>query len=349
MDLHPASESNDAASTVATDPLQKHPVHYSGVLVILKVEETLFRVEKSLLCQFDVFRDMFESASAHLEDKEEGTTDENPIILQGLTAIEMESLLQVINTRWFKGEPPVNPAQWKAVVRLATMWEHEQLRQFAIDKIDELDISCIELFDLGMKCRVEKWLKPALVEMCLRPSPLDLEEAERLGTRFFVELSKIREKCLTTFSTNASCPSCGRNYTGSYTGFRSSRKGRSMIQSVAICNCYPGRPSNKSAMAENMVQSLIDSGLRPLLEDTRSQNPAGKQSGRHSIFYSGSYTTFQVGRTLFRTEEAVLRQFRGLADILDSTSFNEESTEILLLKDVTELEMAATLDVLEAR
>ncbi|KAG8943589.1 hypothetical protein FRC03_002430 [Tulasnella sp. 419] len=251
--------------------MRKHPIHYSDVLVILKVEDTLFRVDKSLLCQFDIFRDMFEGASAHLQDQEEGSTDENPIILQGLTSGEMESLLDVINAR---GVPKVDPQEWKNVIRLATMWEHEQLRQFAIDQIDQLALPSIELFDLGMKCRVEKWLKPALVEMCLRSSPLGLEEAGRLGTQFFVELTKIREKCLIppqcsncgkTFGDN--CPNCGKANNPYYRthGPFGSSTGAFLGGSVPYCSCVSDWAQLKQLVAQNMVQSLIDSGLWPLL------------------------------------------------------------------------------------
>ncbi|KAG8921816.1 hypothetical protein FRC02_012338 [Tulasnella sp. 418] len=281
MDGYPSSEVNDAALAIATCAIQKHPVHYKDVLVILKVEETLFRAEKSLLCQFDIFRDMFESASAHLKDREEGTTDENPIVLQGLTAVEMESLLH--------GVPEVDPQQWKAVVRLATMWEHEQLRQFAIGKIDELNMSSIELFDIGTKSRVGKWLKPALVEMCLRPSPLGLDEGKRLGIRFFVELTKIREKCLTTTRIGSCCPACNRTYKGSCSSCGNTYDHRNCRRngggfsyygpprhiSSNYCNCDNDMDLQKREIANNMVQILIDSGLPPLLEDTSGRVSGG--------------------------------------------------------------------------
>ncbi|KAG8943065.1 hypothetical protein FRC03_002682 [Tulasnella sp. 419] len=284
---------NNVVST-ASDVIRKHPIHYLDDLVILKIEETLFRVEKSLLCQFDAFRVMFESASEYLKDIDEGSTDKNPIILQGLTAVEMESLLRVINARWLKGVPEVDPQQWKAVIHLATMWEHEQLRQFAIDKIDELGLSSIELLALGTKCRVGKWLKPALVEMYLRPSPLGLDEAERLGISFFVELTKIREGCLTISSINSSCRTCGREYKGNRrsssgdvhwpVGWGLSSPAHKRLRETRYCCCKNGWDPRKEATAQNMVQSLIDSGLQPFLEDAKSRNPGTFQHQLHTPY-----------------------------------------------------------------
>ncbi|KAG8943066.1 hypothetical protein FRC03_002683 [Tulasnella sp. 419] len=53
----------------------------------------------------------------------------------------------------------------------------------------------------------------------------------------------------------------------------------------------------------------------------------------------------QVEQTLFRTQELVLRRFRGLAGLLRG----KDPNEVHILEGVTESEMAATLDILEAR
>ncbi|KAG8921817.1 hypothetical protein FRC02_012339 [Tulasnella sp. 418] len=72
-------------------------------------------------------------------------------------------------------------------------------------------------------------------------------------------------------------------------------------------------------------------------------------SGRHSIYYAGSYISYQVERTIFRAEEATLRQFQGLAEVLDREDAGKISDKIIMLDGVNETEMVATMDLLEAR
>ncbi|KAG8943471.1 hypothetical protein FRC03_002472 [Tulasnella sp. 419] len=344
----------------------KHATHYRSSHTIFKVEETLFRVDKSVLCQFDTFREMFEGAGAHVKDSDEGGSDDKPIVLQGVTAFEMESLLYVIEARWIKNPPEVSADQWKAALHLATMWEYEQLRQFAIEKIDGLKLPNIEMLGLAVKCRVEKWLSPASVDLCLRADPLTYEEGEVLGFRYLTALSKIRENCLSLISTGYTCTTCGRTRSGSCTacGLTYNRSnnynngyGYNYNYNNSLCNCGSAASSyltqQKQTAAKSAVDALLNTGLRPLPaitydHDKGSDNPG--ISGHHPIHYSGIHVTFQAEKTLFHVRETVLRQFLDLKDVLDRVaSESAKTSKMLVLQGLTEIEMATTLDALDAR
>ncbi|KAG8949417.1 hypothetical protein FRC03_000358 [Tulasnella sp. 419] len=330
----------------------KHATHYRSSHIIFRVEETLFRVDKSVLCQFDTFREMFEGAEAHVKDSDEGGSDDKPIVLQGVTAFEMESLLYVIEARWIESPPEVSTDQWKAALHLATMWEYEQLRQFAIEIIDGLKLPAIDTLGLAVKCRVEKWLSPASVDLCLRANSLTYEEGEVLGFRFLIALNKIRETCLSyTGYAGSNCSSCGRPRQGTCgaCGLSYSRNGY---------YCYCGHNSStvssnnltpqKQAAAKSAVDALLATGLRPLpaiTYDKGSDNPS--ISAHHPLHYSGTHVTFQVETTLFHVQETVLRQFLDLKDALDKVV--SESGKMLTLQGLTETEMATALDILDAR
>ncbi|KAG8925638.1 hypothetical protein FRC02_009525 [Tulasnella sp. 418] len=337
----------------------KHAAHYRSSHIIFKVEETLFRVDKSVLCQFDTFREMFEGAEAHVKDSDEGGSDDKPIVLQGVTAFEMESLLYVIEARWIKDPPEVSADQWKAALHLATMWEYEQLRQFAIEKIDGLKLPAIETLGLAVKCRVEKWLSPASVDLCLRANSLTYEEGEVLGFRFLTALNKIRESCLSMTSAvypGTNCSNCGRIRQGSCRSCGQSYNRNGYYGTTCHCGYNTTTSSSnltpqKQAAAKTAVDSILTTGLRPLpaiIYDKGSDNPS--ISGHHPIHYSGTHVTFQAEKTLFHVQETVLRQFLDLKDALDKVVFESgQSSRMFLLQGLTETEMATALDVLDAR
>ncbi|KAG8909808.1 hypothetical protein FRC02_007573, partial [Tulasnella sp. 418] len=341
---------------------QQHPIYYSGPHIVLKVEETLFRIQPSLLCKFDTFRDMFQDATAHLKDNHEGLTDDNPITLNGIAAFEMESLLHVIQARYFIEAPSVSLDQWKAVLHLSTMWEHEKLRQLSINKIDSLKLPPLESLGLATKCRVEKWIKPAAVGLCLRPWSLSFEEGERLGFHFFAGLCNIRECCLSMQFPGAKCQRCGRIYASCSTCgsgrppdtahnlFRSSMLDSGSKRRCSGCAVLPPTPSleeMREEEASKRVDSLLAAGIRPLPEKACTTNL--DITGHHPTFYEGDCITYQLEQTLFRVRKVDLWHFQRLRDIFDSVVLSEGTPLVIKLSGVTELEMASTLDILEAR
>ncbi|KAG8936147.1 hypothetical protein FRC02_004175 [Tulasnella sp. 418] len=197
------SSPSDQSSTIMDEKYNsgqpgRHPVHYHSSAIVLQVESTLYRVDKSLLCRFQVFRDMFEGASGFIKDQSEGDTDENPIKLQGVTTFEMDTILDMFDYHCWTGPPALSLEQWKAVLHLSTMWHLPELRDLAIKNIDTLKPSPIDAILLAQKFLVQQWLKPAYVQLCARLEPLSAEEGERLGVQAFVDLAKLREKTRAT-------------------------------------------------------------------------------------------------------------------------------------------------------
>ncbi|KAG8942095.1 hypothetical protein FRC03_003652 [Tulasnella sp. 419] len=189
------SQLNDTnASDVQSDELpQRHPIYYSRDKIRLKVEDKNFSIEKTLLCECDIFRDMFEGASAHNTDSTEGLITGNPIVLQGVTKFQMESLVKILDAPWFKGPAELRTREWIAVLHLSTMWEFAQLRSLALSQIEDLELPTIQVILLAAKCCVEHWLKPAYTDLCRRATPLTAEEGSILGLPLFAALCKIRE------------------------------------------------------------------------------------------------------------------------------------------------------------
>ncbi|KAG8716476.1 hypothetical protein FRC09_015708 [Ceratobasidium sp. 395] len=70
--------------------------YYEDGSVVLLVDDTLFRVQASLLkAQSEAFRDMFASLSGDVDAKVEGLSDECPIKISDVTVPEFRNLLMI--------------------------------------------------------------------------------------------------------------------------------------------------------------------------------------------------------------------------------------------------------------
>lgn len=63
-------------------------------LTIVQVEKRLFRVPVNILRMSAHFKDMFDSP--HVGEKDEGQSDDHPILLSSITAMEMEHFLDFV-------------------------------------------------------------------------------------------------------------------------------------------------------------------------------------------------------------------------------------------------------------
>ncbi|KDQ17856.1 hypothetical protein BOTBODRAFT_171570 [Botryobasidium botryosum FD-172 SS1] len=78
------------------NPVKRHPEYYfhDGSVIIL-VEDTLFKVHRSMLVKdSSIFGSMFSLPPPESNGKQfEGQSDDNPLVLQGETAVRFERLL----------------------------------------------------------------------------------------------------------------------------------------------------------------------------------------------------------------------------------------------------------------
>ncbi|KAG8940598.1 hypothetical protein FRC03_005315, partial [Tulasnella sp. 419] len=86
---NPQQEPSDSSGMEANLP-QRHTSFYAITMIVLRVQDTLYRVDIRLLQRFQVFREMFDNAGQHNTDKREGVEDTDPIVLQGVTNFEFE-------------------------------------------------------------------------------------------------------------------------------------------------------------------------------------------------------------------------------------------------------------------
>ncbi|KAG8917517.1 hypothetical protein FRC02_003067 [Tulasnella sp. 418] len=350
----------DPSSSCESTPL-RHPLYYSGELIVLQVDETLYHVEKLVLCQFDTFRDMFEGASPHNLDPSEGASDDNPIILQGITRFEMDSLVSVLSARWYKGDPKVEIENWKAILHLSTMWEFGSLRDLAIRKIEHLKVPALDSLLLATKCRVTQWLKPAYVELCSRSAPISDQEAELLGLPVLAALCRIREArkivpevTVTSCSHTQRCRSCRSCRVSGCAGVEFNQT----FSSTSI-----------AAIVDEGVDKLIVSGLTPSNNhashteniESSSKEPRTENSTANEISGYMDYLDDCTAPVILRVENTLYRLPRGIISRITTLQSRlqeafEKDTSIglsdecpIVLSDVTTVEFEMVLLVFSAR
>ncbi|KAG8963762.1 hypothetical protein FRC03_002587 [Tulasnella sp. 419] len=235
-------EGQNMDGAIATGERRRHTSFYAHrAPVILLVENTLYSVDKTILSQFQVFKDMFECAGEFNKNLTEGLSDDNPIQLQGVTTFEMDSLLNFFNPiHLLEKSSSLDGESWKAILYLATMWDFAKLRDLAIEAIEKLDFGPMDMIMLSRKCNVQQWLTSAYVALCTRAEPITLDEARVLGLDFAFQLIAIRET--TRYLTR--CRNCGSScyHTKDCVGFKDE----------------VGQPRSKLAWQAQKIKSMVD-------------------------------------------------------------------------------------------
>ncbi|KAF8548457.1 hypothetical protein OG21DRAFT_1449080 [Imleria badia] len=177
--------------------VSRHAYFYTDT-VTFRVEDSLFKVPRDPFeLESTVFRDMFLLPTGDLH-REEGTSDDNPIYLEGIQKDEFEQLLGVLFHRTHgtsqRSWPETND-QWTTVLRLATLWGFDAVRQAAIDPLKE-KMSPVDRVVLGQTYNLdfESWSLPAMNEIVRRQNPISLEEGRHMGLDMALKLASVREQ-----------------------------------------------------------------------------------------------------------------------------------------------------------
>jgi hypothetical protein len=81
--------------------------------------------------------------------------------------------------------------QWSAILDLSTRWGFTSIRDLAIRCIKPPNP--LDRLILARKHALEKWILPALLDLCERPEPLSLEEARLMDFEDVVLVGSVRQ------------------------------------------------------------------------------------------------------------------------------------------------------------
>ncbi|OCB88033.1 hypothetical protein A7U60_g4818 [Sanghuangporus baumii] len=172
-------------------PRQRDDEFYIN-FIIFEVESILFRVPRhSFEANSETFRDMFASIPATLTA--EGSSDINPLILNGVTTTDFRALVKALLSPAYGSKIELNVTEWISVLRLAHLWTFGKLLDAAIEEIDRLSSDPALKISLAKKYNVSKWLRRNYFKLVMRLEPLTASEAEMIGTQCVLKLCEIRE------------------------------------------------------------------------------------------------------------------------------------------------------------
>ncbi|SJK98029.1 uncharacterized protein ARMOST_01285 [Armillaria ostoyae] len=128
----------------------------------------------------------------------EGSIDDNPIRLQGITKLDFERLLKYM---YPTNIPPVltKPLEdWISILKLSTMWSMIIIRNDVIPRILErhLEIDVIERIRLGRKYDLPALVTSGVTTLVNQGGGVSEGQAEALGWETALRIQWIRDKLL---------------------------------------------------------------------------------------------------------------------------------------------------------
>ncbi|KLO09627.1 hypothetical protein SCHPADRAFT_558658 [Schizopora paradoxa] len=162
-------------------------------LITFEVQDVLFRVPvEPFETRSEVFRDMFSLPSGN-ETPTEGTSDDSPIVLEGVVVEDFRALLKflypkkrtVTSTEFSKEE-------WIGIHALAFMWEFHEAKEASKAFLVAMDDS-VTKFELAVRYEYDDWLRLAYKELTNRPDSLSLDEGQRIGLEATLNIGRVRE------------------------------------------------------------------------------------------------------------------------------------------------------------
>lgn len=84
--------------------------------------------------------------------------------------------------------------EWVSVLNLATKWEYLHIRDLAVAHLSEIKVDAVKRIVLAKTYSVDDWLLLGYMELAKRVSPIDMDEASRIGLESTLRLYQAREE-----------------------------------------------------------------------------------------------------------------------------------------------------------
>jgi len=169
-----------AAHLAANQTFRHSSFYFEDETVVLKIQGVLFRIHRHFLTKYSpVFKDMWNLGSKDGE----GSSDDNPILLNGDDPQDFSCLLQLFYHDSPGSAVYLNAVQWCSVLAVATKYDMEIIRQKAIQKIKLANPPLDPIVQIVVARRYDcKELREGPMEVLVkRAEPLSIEETVKLA------------------------------------------------------------------------------------------------------------------------------------------------------------------------
>lgn len=174
--------------------LPRHTQYYiTGADLILRVEDTLFRIHRYFLTRESAY---FRSKLPHPPspgDSSKGSSDNNPLVLEDVLQVDFERFLWVFyNPKYSLYDASIE--EWTSVLKLAHQWDFSEVKALAIRELENLSIPPLPKIVLYQKYKIDRnLLKHALTALTIRDEALTHDEGREIGLETALDLAKARE------------------------------------------------------------------------------------------------------------------------------------------------------------
>ncbi|CAE7094017.1 unnamed protein product, partial [Rhizoctonia solani] len=175
------------------DPAPVHPEFaFSDGNIQVQTTNQTFWVHEYHLNKFAVFAALIQAAKSSGKVSD---VDRRIVVTCDTTTNgeDVYNTLKVIYASHIDGVPGFDSSMLTSSLRIATSFDYPALRNFAISKLEGMDIPAIQRIQLSDEFSLPSWETPAFTELCSRKEPITHAEAEILGMSRFVEIARIRE------------------------------------------------------------------------------------------------------------------------------------------------------------
>ncbi|TFK86524.1 hypothetical protein K466DRAFT_600269 [Polyporus arcularius HHB13444] len=177
-----------------TVPRERHVRFYTERGTdIFAVDDILYKVHADLLgLQGGVLKDLFTLPQS--PESREGLTDDRPIVLPQVTKGEFEHYLELIYDPMKL--PPHSIQKVVDILKLASQWEIQGARNWAIHHLDQMtDVPASLRLKLGRKFDIPDWIEPAFHNLVFNIPLRNLrgDDFTHLNYQVFILLSKLKE------------------------------------------------------------------------------------------------------------------------------------------------------------
>ncbi|KDN37643.1 hypothetical protein RSAG8_10048, partial [Rhizoctonia solani AG-8 WAC10335] len=208
----------------------RDPTFYlDGTLIYIQIEDILFNVHKSKLLDSKAFARWFKvQNSEQEEERSEGLTPDNPIVMQGIAVSDLEALLKVLCAPQFADNRTSPDATLiTSAFRMADLWQFPVLRGFLLSLADRT-LGDADRITFAKEFGLKEWLLAPHVKLCQRDQQLTLEEAKKIGIDSLLVINNLREEFpprkLSSDRVRSSCSGMEQrdpyNYSYSYSSSR---------------------------------------------------------------------------------------------------------------------------------
>ncbi|KAF7370263.1 hypothetical protein MSAN_00657500 [Mycena sanguinolenta] len=171
--------------------------------ITFKIEDSIFKVPRyHFEHSSEIFATTFTLPVADNADAE-GQSDENPVILEGISSVDFRALLKVLYPLDIPQILSMPKDEWISVLKLSTQWYFLDARDLAIKQLnDRPDIGGVERILLARQYDVATWLRKGYNDLAKREEGLSLEDAAKIGWETTVRLYQTREAAIKSYPGN---------------------------------------------------------------------------------------------------------------------------------------------------